>query len=189
MDWRPSPLPHHPILYHLCPVQSGTPSHLATSWCNALPFDLVSSSDLLSIFKVRLKTSSVLVIFDFISVCVWCSDTCESCFYEPVIFIPAFCSDKVSWARVLLTQKCSDLYVWCKCLFIPESLLFLHLGLYHCGFIIVLLFIKKKRLERAYELLLLGTWFRDLSPSIATNSYSGFGFLSFKKKYLFIFWV
>lgn len=149
MDWRPSPLPHHPILYHLCPVQSGTPSHLATSWCNALPFDLVSSSDLLSIFKVRLKTFSVLVIFDFISVCVWCSDTCESCFYEPVIFIPAFCSDKVSWACVLLTQKCSDLYVWCKCLFIPESLLFLHLGLCRYGFIIVLLFFKKKKLERA----------------------------------------
>lgn len=52
----PLPLLHHPILYHLCPVQSGTPSHLATSWRNALPFDLVSSSDLLSIFKVRLKT-------------------------------------------------------------------------------------------------------------------------------------
>lgn len=39
-------------------------SHMATSWCNALPFDLAASSDLLSIFKVRLKT--FLVIFDFI---------------------------------------------------------------------------------------------------------------------------
>lgn len=105
MYLHPSPLLHHPILYHLCPVQSGTPSHLATSWCNALPFDLVSSSDLLSIFKVRLKTFSVLVIFYFISVCVWCSDTCESCFYKPVIFIPAFCSGKVSWACVLLIKN------------------------------------------------------------------------------------
>lgn len=47
-------------------MQLGTPSHLATSWCNALPFDLASSSDLLSIFKVRLKTFSVPVILDFI---------------------------------------------------------------------------------------------------------------------------
>lgn len=58
----PLPPPQLPSV----PCAFGALSHMATSWCNALPFDLASSCDLLSIFKVRLKTFSVLVIFDFV---------------------------------------------------------------------------------------------------------------------------
>lgn len=64
------PVPPPPCGIPSVPCALGALSHVATSWCNALPFDLASSRDLLSIFKVRLK--SFLFQLFLILYCVLC---------------------------------------------------------------------------------------------------------------------
>lgn len=108
--------PPPPIVYHLCPMQLG-PFHI---WLQAgvMPFLLIWLH--LVICSVFLRSDWKLFcssyFWFYIVCCVWCSDTCESCFYESVIFIPAFCSNKVRLDCTFLPWKCSDLCVEGDCL-------------------------------------------------------------------------
>ena len=66
LDLRWSP---PPAVCTICALCSGPLAHMAPSWWN-FPFDLASSSDLLRIFKVRMKT--FLFQLFFVLYCVLC---------------------------------------------------------------------------------------------------------------------
>lgn len=89
---------------------------MAPSWCNALPLIWLHPVICSGFLRSHWKLFCSSYFWFYIVCCVWCSDTCESCFYKSVIFIPAFCSHKVRLDCTFLTWKYSHLCVSCKCL-------------------------------------------------------------------------
>lgn len=98
------------------PCAIGAFSHMAPSWCNALPLIWLHPVICSGFLRSHWKLFCSSYFWFYIVCCVWCSDTCESCFYKSVIFISAFCSNKVRLDCAFLTWKYSDLCITCKCI-------------------------------------------------------------------------